>query len=408
MIVKRLLRGSSIFLLFTTLLIGCSQSSTENLPEIKIQKVTTPAIERFGLKLDTLIVEESMIKKNQTFAQIMDNLHIDSYLIREIQKWKEVFNPSMIRSGSKQFIVLNLWDSIPLYWIYEPDPKHYIRIKLFEPVDVRAGENKANYYFRTVHGEIRTSLWNTATELKFPYELALELSEIYAWTIDFFDLKKGDCFDVLYEEEYIDSVFTGISRIFAARFTHEGTNIYAIPFVQDSIENYFDLDGESLKRTFLKTPLRFSRISSRFSYSRLHPILRIRRPHPGVDYAAPLGTPVHTVGDGKVIYMKQTGGAGKIIKIRHNSIYTTGYLHLRQYAKGMYTGKKVKQGDIIGYVGSTGLSTGPHLDFRFYKNGSPVDPLRIKSPPVIPVKQENKARFDSLKQVLIKLLDTVE
>lgn len=236
--------------------------------------------------------------------------------------------------------------------------------------------------------------------------LAIELSEIYAWSIDFFGLQKGDSFKVIYEEEYIDTISNGIKHILAASFSHAGSEIYAIPLIQDGEESYYDLEGNSLRKAFLKAPLRFSRISSRYSNSRLHPILRIRRPHHGVDYAAPAGTPVHAIGDGRVIMREYQGGAGRIVKIRHNSVYTTAYMHLRAYGKGITVGKYVKQGDIIGYVGSTGLSTGPHLDFRFYKNGHAVDPLKVKAPPVLPVSEDNIEKFDKVSSVMYELINS--
>jgi len=236
--------------------------------------------------------------------------------------------------------------------------------------------------------------------------LVTGLSEIYAWSIDFFGLQKGDTFRVIYEEMFIDGKSLGTGRIFGASFSGYGASVYAIPFEQGGREGFFDADGNSLRKAFLKAPLQFSRVTSRFSSSRLHPILRIRRPHYGVDYAAPVGTPVHAVGDGRVTRASHEGGSGKMISIVHNSVYSTSYLHLSRFASGIAPGVYVKQGDIIGYVGSTGLSTGPHLDFRFYKNGSPVDPLRVEAPPVEPVADSNRIRFDRQKSVVVSLLES--
>jgi murein DD-endopeptidase MepM/ murein hydrolase activator NlpD len=187
-----------------------------------------------------------------------------------------------------------------------------------------------------------------------------------------------------------------------------GKELLAIPFMQDSVETYFDADGNSLRRAFLKAPLRFSRISSRFSGSRLHPILKIRRPHYGVDYAAPIGTPVYAIGDGRVMLAGYQSGAGRIVKVRHNSVYTSTYMHLSGFGKGIATGTYVKQGELLGYVGSSGLSTGPHLDFRVTMNGSPIDPLKMESPPVDPIKPENRMAFNSVKSATIDLLTSEE
>jgi murein DD-endopeptidase MepM/ murein hydrolase activator NlpD len=226
--------------------------------------------------------------------------------------------------------------------------------------------------------------------------LALNLSDIFAWTVDFFGLQKGDRFMVVYDEVYIDTTFVEIGRIHAAGFI-SGKNVsHAFYFVQDSIGSYWDASGNSLKRAFLKAPLKFSRISSHFSYARKHPILRIVRPHTGVDYAAPAGTPVMSIGDGTVIAKGFNGGGGHTVKIRHNSVYTTAYLHLSKYGEGVNVGSRVSQGQVIGYVGSTGTSTGPHLDFRVWMNGKPINPLTVESPPVEPIRESNKAMFDSI------------
>ena len=171
------------------------------------------------------------------------------------------------------------------------------------------------------------------------------------------------------------------------------------------MESFYDSDGNSLRKAFLKAPLQFSRVSSRFSSGRLHPILRIRRPHYGVDYAAPVGTPVHAIGDGRVTRAGFENGSGRMVRIVHNSVYSTAYLHLSRFGPGINAGAIVKQGDIIGYVGSSGLSTGPHLDFRFYRNGSPVDPLKVEAPPVEPVSEENKSDFEKSKTVVLSLLE---
>jgi murein DD-endopeptidase MepM/ murein hydrolase activator NlpD len=200
----------------------------------------------------------------------------------------------------------------------------------------------------------------------------------------------------------VEERMIGIDRILAARFNHNGKDFYAYHFVQDGKGMYFDENGQSLQRSFLKAPLKFSRISSRFSKSRLHPILRIRRPHYGVDYSAPKGTPVVALGNGRVTEAGFKGGYGRYIAIRHNSVYTTTYAHLSGYAKGIRAGANVSQGQVIGYVGSSGLSTGPHLDFRVYKNGSPTDPLKLESPPSTPVEEKNMPMY---RQLVVKLND---
>ena len=225
--------------------------------------------------------------------------------------------------------------------------------------------------------------------------LALSLSDIYAWTIDFYGIQKGDKYKLIYEDLVVDGKSIGFGKILSAWFVNEGKENYAFYFVQDSIGDYFDLSGKNLKRAFLKAPLSFSKITSRFSNSRMHPVLRIRRPHHGVDYAAPKGTPVQTIGAGTVIACGWSGGGGKTIKIKHSNDYVTSYMHLSGFAPGIRNGSRVNQGEVIGYVGSTGLSTGPHLDFRVYKSGTAIDPLKMESPPAKPVNKENIGDFNT-------------
>ncbi|MCG8700296.1 MAG: peptidoglycan DD-metalloendopeptidase family protein [Bacteroidales bacterium] len=271
---------------------------------------------------------------------------------------------------------------------------------------VSNGNKPVSIKQKKVTGKIESSLWNALVGRQNDPMLANELSEIFAWSIDFFGLQENDSFSIVFDEKYVDTLYVGFADVHAAYFKHSGSDFYAIPFVQDSSRSFFDENGKSLRKAFLKAPLKFSRISSRFSHSRLHPILKIRRPHHGVDYAAPSGTPVYAIGDGKIIKAARgyNNGAGNMIKIRHNSVYTTAYIHLKGFAKGIKTGTYVKQGQLIGYVGSTGLSTGPHLDFRFYQNGKPIDPLKVKAPPVEPVKEENIPLFESVKSRTLQLL----
>jgi murein DD-endopeptidase MepM/ murein hydrolase activator NlpD len=253
-------------------------------------------------------------------------------------------------------------------------------------------------------------MWNAIIATGAPAMLALKLSDVYAWQIDFFDVKEGDSFRLMYDVAYVDdTTMVGISAIEGAVFTHQGREYQAIPFQQDTIvREFFDESGNSLRKTFLKAPLDFFRITSRFSNSRLHPILKRRRPHHGVDYAAPVGTPVKSIGDGVVVEKGfQRNGAGNFLKIRHNTVYTTTYMHLSRFAKGVEKGRPVKQGDLIAYVGSTGLSTGPHLDFRVHKNNQPVDPLTIESPPCLPVRPELMDSFMLVRDKMIFQLDSL-
>lgn len=352
----------------------------------------------YGIPVDSFIVSEYTVRSNQTLGKILYGLNISGNVNEFLLSLTpDVFDVRKVRSGAR-YKVFSRRDSLqtPTYLVYEVSPVEYFVFNLSDSLFVYPYRKDIIPVRKISQAEIKTSLWVDMKANGLNPMLALELSDIFAWTVDFFGLFKGDRFRVIYDELYVDSTSIGIGTIYAAWFEHRGEKFYAFRFEQDSVASYWDEKGNSLRKAFLKAPLRFSRISSRFSGNRFHPVLKIYRPHTGVDYAAPEGTPVMALGDGVVIDMGYDKGAGNFIKIRHNSVYTTGYNHFSKFAKGMARGVRVKQGDIIGYVGRTGYATGPHLDMRVWMNGSAVDPLKIKSPPVEPVKPQNIEAFKNL------------
>jgi murein DD-endopeptidase MepM/ murein hydrolase activator NlpD len=371
-----------------------------NIPEPKIL---------YGLRPDSFHVEEGFIGRNENLSEILTDRGVSPQVIDQIaHNSLPVFDVRKIKAGNR-FTVFYSPDStrIPRYLVYENNAIDYYVFDLTkDTVKVTAGKNNVIQKRRIVSGVIRTSLWNAMKENNLSPMLAIELSDIYAWTIDFFGIQKGDRFKVVYDEEFIGEESIGIGKIYSASFTQGGTEFYAIRFTQEDGDNFFDEKGNSLRKSFLKAPLKFSHISSRFSNARMHPVLRILRPHHGVDYAAPSGTPVFTIGEGVVTQKGyQANGGGNFLRIRHNSIYETSYMHLSKFANGIHPGLRVKQGEVIGYVGATGLATGPHLDFRVYMAGTPIDPLKVKSPPADPVKATNLNRFIALKDTVIKELN---
>ncbi len=365
----------------------------------------------FEIIIDSFQVNSKRIRWNQNLASILKNHNLGSHSVSEVTKViDKAFDVTKIKAGNHYHFFYSKYDSsaVPRYFVYEHTPTIYLKVNFGEKVSARKLEKETRVEKKTCKGTIQTSLWETMVENNINPVLAIELSEIYAWSINFFGLEKGDAFEVIYEEEFVDSTSIGIKEIVTASFEHRGEKFYAIPFFQDSVRSFYDLEGKSLQREFLKAPLRFSRISSGYSLSRMHPVLNYRRPHRGIDYAAPAGTPIHAIGDGVVIAKGYTRGAGYYIKIRHNSLYTSGYNHLSGYKRGIRKGSEVKQGDVIGYVGSTGYSTGPHLDFRFWKNGHPINPLKVKAPPVKPVKKENIKAFEKVKNDYLEMLNNIE
>ncbi len=400
--------------IFSIYISSCTNSSKndKSLSTTEIQKDTIDSIPPnllFGLPVDSFVIENNKVKRNEFLASILLRYDIPYKQIDLLaHKSKSTFDVRKIKVGNPYYVFLSN-DSLhqAKYFVYEIDKIHYVTYSLSDSINITTGQKEVKKIKKTATGKITSSLWNAMTENGVSPVLALELSDIYAWTVDFFGIEKGDYFKVLYTEDYVDSVSVGISSIEGALFHHRGDNYYAFNFQEDSITyNFFDEKGNSLRKAFLKAPLKFSRISSRFSNSRMHPVLKIRRPHHGIDYAAPKGTHVFSIGDGRVIARGyQPKGGGNYLKIKHNSVYTTVYMHLNGFAKGINQGDKVKQGQLIGYVGATGLATGPHLDFRVFKNGKAIDPLKVKAPPVEPVKKEDMKRFKQFYKPLKKEID---
>ena len=362
----------------------------------------------YGINTDSFNLVYGYIKANGFLSEILLKHGITMQEIdRVVRQSRPVFDVRNIRAGNR-FVLFCERDTPgnARYLVYEHDQTTSYIFSFGDSASVSQVKKNITSEIRYASGIIETSLWDAMMKGNLHPSLAVKMSEIFAWSVDFFGLQTGDSFKVIYEELFVDGKSLGAGRIYGAEFNWAGAVTEAIPFIQGDRESFFDADGNSLRKAFLKAPLQFSRISSRFSSSRLHPILRIRRPHFGVDYAAPVGTPVLSIGDGRVTAAKRENGSGLMVRIQHNSVYATAYLHLSSLGKGISAGAPVKQGDIIGYVGSSGLSTGPHLDFRFYMNGSPVDPLKVEAPPVEPVSAENMPRFEVNRKVVKTLLGT--
>ena len=362
----------------------------------------------YGLPADSFHIEESTVFRNQNLSDILIERGVSTQAVDQIAKNSvTVFDVRKMKAGNR-YTVFYSTDAArsPLFLAYDNNGVDYYLYSLTDSLKVTAGKHEVISKRQTVTGIINSSLWNAMKESNISPLLAVELSDIYAWTIDFFGIQKGDHFTVIYDEDFVGGESIGLGKIYSASFTQGGITFYAIRFTQEDGDSFFDEKGNSLRKSFLKAPLQFSRISSRFSNNRMHPVLRIVRPHHGVDYAAAKGTPVVSIGDGVVLQKSyQAAGGGNFVKIRHNSVYTTTYMHLSKFASGLKAGSRVRQGEVIGYVGSTGLSSGPHLDFRVYVGGSAVDPLKIKSQPAEPVKPANLIKFNTLRDSVLQMLN---
>jgi len=391
-------RSSLVIFFSIFLLISCgSKQEKEEIAEI-VEEVKPQIIEEFGYILNDYKVVKDTIQSGESFGEILDRHHIDYPTIYKIaEAAKDTFDIRRLRAG-KPYTILATRDSLEKaqVFIYQPNKVEYLIVDFRDSIQTKFGRKKVRVVEKTASGIIESSLSEAIEGQNLNYILAHEMSDIYAWTIDFFHLQKGDNFKLIYEEKFInDTIPVGIGNIKAAYFVHKDKPMYAFNFVTDSTKNlndYYDENAKTLRRQFLKAPLKFSRISSRYNLRRRIKLYGNRvRAHKGTDFAASVGTPIMSTANGTVIESRYRGGNGNYVKIRHNSVYTTQYLHMKKRAvkKGDY----VKQGDVIGYVGMTGNTSGPHVCYRFWKNGKQVDPFRQKLPEADPIREDLKADY---------------
>ena len=366
----------------------------------------------YGICVDSLDVTHYLIQNGDSPSAIFSKLGYSAKMNDSLCRASfDVLDPRRLQVGMT-YTTLSGQDSIAAiqYIVFAKSRTNFSIIDLTQD-SIFAYEYSKDLRFerRYMEGVITSSLWNLVKANGTDPILALKISDILAWQVDFFDVKVGDSFRAIYDVAFVDDTTElSVSSVEGLVFVHQNKEFFAIPFTQDSIREYFDTEGNSLRKEFLKAPLDFIRITSRFSNARLHPILKITRAHHGIDYAAPAGTPVKTIGDGVVIAKGYAGDGGNTVKIKHNSVYTTTYMHLQSFGKEIQQGMHVKQGTVIGYVGATGLATGAHLDFRVHKNGQPVNPLQIESPPTDPIKPELRDSFMIVKNSVLAAMDSLQ
>lgn len=355
----------------------------------------------FGFLTDTLDVVEGTVRDGDIFGALVGRLGLDANTAyRLTQACEGVFDVRQLRAGNryKAYYTKDSLNRSLRYLVYSNTRTTSTVFQTFDSLAVWKAELPTRNERKVADVTIENSLWYDMSAAGASPLAIVKLSDIYAWTVDFFGLQKGDRFRLIYNQRVYEDQVLAVDTVYFAIYTHEGKDYPVVMFDQGDGGNIYWTDkGASTKGAFLKAPLHYSRISSTFTTHRVHPVTRQVRPHLAVDYAAPKGTPVMAIGDGTVLSAGYSGGAGNMIKIQHNSTYTSAYLHLSKYAPGIKAGARVKQGQVIGYVGSTGLSTGPHLDFRVWKNGTPVNPLKLESPSTEPIRKENLPALDSLK-----------
>ena len=405
---------ATIAIVIAALLFFISTGKSNRTDESEIAENDTIAapqpVLKYGMPIEEYVVKYDTLRPRQTLADVLYRFGFNAQQIYSLTQCPDsIFDARRLRPGQACALLCDK-DSAetPHYCVYEESAKVYVTFDLMNNYRATRNTKPCKWHESEVAGKVNSSLWVAMEESGASPQLAVHMSHIFGWSIDFFGIQKDDEFRLVYAQEFVEDTPLNNYRILAASFCASGNMVYAIPFIQDGEELFYNNNGNSLEGAFLKAPLDFYRISSKFTNSRFHPVLKRYRAHHGVDYAAPTGTPVYAIGSGKVIAKGyQANGGGNYVKIRHNSTYTTSYMHLSRFAKGLKVGDTVKQKEVIGYVGSSGLSTGPHLDFRVYENGKPINPLTIKSQPKKPISEANKAAFDIVCDSLVTRLKNI-
>jgi murein DD-endopeptidase MepM/ murein hydrolase activator NlpD len=372
------------------------------------REVFVPTV-MYGMVVNDLHVTEDRVKRNQLFADLWSGHYVSPVVQQQLNLLpRSVFDFRKI-SASKKYTLITKHDSLKSVraLVYEPNPIDYIIFHMEDSLQMEICQREVVTVEKFVSGEIQSTLSETIESLGISHELTNRFVDIFAWQVDFQRLQKGDKFKLIYEVSLVEDKPISIGHIKGIYFEHFNNPYYAFPFDQGNGIDYFDEEGNSLRKAFLKYPIEFTRISSRYNPNRFHPVAKVFRAHLGTDFAADKGTPIRSVGDGVVLEAQYKSNNGNYVKIRHNATYTTGYLHMSKIAAGVSAGTRVKQGQVIGFVGSTGLATGPHLCYRFWRNGVQVDALKVALPPSEPVQESHKARFEREKQIVKQHLDRI-
>ncbi len=350
-----------------------------------------------GFSLENFKVDSSSVENGYSFSEILQSLNVSYNKIYSLgNDFKEIYDLRKIYQGDKYYTIFNSDSNKFSNLIYQHSLTEKVVMSFLDSLNIVIIKSPIEIRIQKASGAITSSLWQSFIDNKLSPALVSKVASLYAWTIDFFDIQSGDNYKIIFESKYVENKFIGVGDIKAVLFNHKGRDFYGFRYLSKSkkVESYFTEFGESMQRALLSAPLEYVRISSKFSNRRLHPIKKVYRPHHGVDYAAPSGTAVVSTGDGKVIFAARSGGAGNMIKIKHSfGNVVTKYLHLLRFEKGIKVGKYVEQGQKIGEVGSTGLSTGPHLDYRVYINGKAKNPLKLNIPSKDPIAENLKSKY---------------
>jgi murein DD-endopeptidase MepM/ murein hydrolase activator NlpD len=411
---KYLAVGVSMIGLLTLIIVLYNSRSVEPTPVqddfvVKQEAEVIPPEYKFGISLDAYKTLEGKIKRNETIADILLPYNISNQDVFSLDKLsKDVFSVRKFITN-KEYTLFYTEDSLKkaAFFVYEPNPLEYVIYQLQDSIVISKESRDVEIVERTMTGKITVSLDHAIREKGGSAALVSSVADVFGWQLDFRVLQVGDWFKVVYEDKLIEGQSIGIGRVLGAEFNHVNNTYMAYAYDQGKGFDFYDDKGESLQRAFLRYPVEYSRISSRYNPNRYHPVLKRTTAHLGTDFAAVTGTPIKAAADGIIIARGWTNGNGNYIKIRHNGTYTTGYLHMSKFSSPK-NGQKVRKGDVIGYVGKTGLATGPHLCFRFWKNGRQVDFLKERLPAEKPLSKDQIVKFEALKGLMDKRLNDIQ
>ncbi len=404
--------GIIVLSVIAGLMISCNNANKDSTEALEVLAPVAEPQKKYGIEIEGWNIINDTVQQGDLLGTILAKYGITAQQIDKIGRMdSEDFRVTLI-TPDKPYAVFSdtIIDGISQakYFVYENTKITYTKYDFTQTdtIIITQERKSVDTLELEASGKITSSLWNALVEKDYPWELAIALSQTFAWTVDFYALQPENWFKVIYSEYRVDGEYVGIGEIKAGLFYHGGAELWAIPFVQDSARNFYDTLGVNMRKTFMQAPLKFTRVSSRYSGARFHPVHKRVKSHLAVDFAAPAGTPVYAASDGTIVTRTYGKGAGYYVKIRHNSVYSTVYMHFSKFGK-FKVGERVQQGDIIGYVGSTGWSTGPHLHYEVHENGVKINPLTFDPPPADPVDSADMDAFNVEKRIWIERINKI-